>query len=83
MGCFKLLLDCLARMGLLLYQLASPQEALSIYSEFSCFKLAVLSTEMRLVLGSPAVVPLGALPGHPPSHEEKTWGWFNPTSGAN
>ena len=57
MGCFKLLLDCLARMGLLLYQLASPQEALSIHSEFSCFRLAVLSTEMRLVLGSPGVVP--------------------------
>ena len=83
MGCFKLLLDCLTQTDLFLYQSASPQEASSIHSEFSCFRLAVPSTEMRLVLGSPGVVPLGALLGHPSSHAEKTWSWLEPTSGAN
>ena len=83
MGCFKLLLDGLPRMDLRLYQWASPQEASSFRSELRCFRLAVPSTEMRLVLGSPGLVPLGALLGHSSSHAEKTWSWFNPTSGAN
>ena len=83
MGCFKLLLDCLTRTDLFLYQSASPQQASSIHSEFSCFRLAMLSTEMRLVLGSPGVVPLGELLGHSFSHAEKTWSWLKPTSGTN
>ena len=83
MGCFKLLLDGLPRMDLRLHQSDSSQEALSIRSNFSCFRLAVSSTEMRLVLGSPGVVPLGELLGHSFSHAEKTRSWLEPTSGAN
>ena len=58
-------------MDLRLYQWASPQEASSFRSELRCFRLAVPSTEMRLVLASPGVVPLGALLGHSSSHEER------------
>ena len=83
MGCLRQWLDGLPRMDLRLYQSDSPQEALSIHSEFSCFRLSVSSTEMRLVLGSPGVVPLGELLGHSFSHAEKTWSWLEPTSGAN
>ena len=83
MGCLRQWLDGLPRMDLRLYQSDSPQEALSIHSEFSCFRLSVSSTEMRLVLGGPGVVALGELLGRSFSHAEKTWSWLEPTSGAN